>query len=227
MKKYVFIYTLEDPITNEIRYVGKTNNLKVRYSNHLVEKAKCHRKNWIKSLKNKGLKPIMKVLDAVPEKEWQFWEIFYISLLKTWGFSLVNGSAGGMGNNGIKLPTVSVKCYTKEGVLIKSFDSVKNAAKEYGCSSGNIVSACRGIVKTIKNMVWRYSNDPFTKFEMINRKCTPILQLDYFTNEIIAEYSSISQASKELNCKAPTISRVLRGERKKYKNTYFKYKDIV
>lgn len=31
----VYIYTLEDPITSEIRYVGKANNMKDRYSNHL------------------------------------------------------------------------------------------------------------------------------------------------------------------------------------------------
>lgn len=33
--KEVYIYTLEDPITSEIRYVGKANNMESRFKNHL------------------------------------------------------------------------------------------------------------------------------------------------------------------------------------------------
>ena len=32
--KTVYIYTLEHPITKEIRYVGKTKNPKMRFHNH-------------------------------------------------------------------------------------------------------------------------------------------------------------------------------------------------
>lgn len=31
----VFIYTLEDPVTKEDRYVGKTENIEKRYKEHL------------------------------------------------------------------------------------------------------------------------------------------------------------------------------------------------
>ena len=34
MEKY-FIYTLAHPITGEIKYIGKTNNLKRRFNQHL------------------------------------------------------------------------------------------------------------------------------------------------------------------------------------------------
>jgi hypothetical protein len=43
-------------------------------------------------------------LDEVPKINWQYWEKFYISLFKSWGFDLVNYTGGGDGstfsNNG-------------------------------------------------------------------------------------------------------------------------------
>ena len=35
MQQTTFIYTLTDPITNEVRYVGKANNLQARYIEHM------------------------------------------------------------------------------------------------------------------------------------------------------------------------------------------------
>ena len=53
----VFIYSLSDPRTGEIRYVGKTVNLKRRLYGHLYDDEKTHKSAWIKSLKRLGLKP--------------------------------------------------------------------------------------------------------------------------------------------------------------------------
>jgi len=36
-------------------------------------------------------------LDEVPEDEWKFWEIYWISQVKQWGFDLTNGNNGGGG----------------------------------------------------------------------------------------------------------------------------------
>lgn len=94
----VFIYGLLCPIKNQIRYIGKTNNIVKRLSSHLRDnRSITHKTNWIKSLKIKGLKPIIEILDEVSECEWQFWEQYYISLYKSWGFRLVNGDNGGLG----------------------------------------------------------------------------------------------------------------------------------
>jgi len=93
----VNIYTLSD--STGIRYVGKTNNIKRRLRNHINEanqKGKNnHRINWIKSLRKKNEIPTIEILDVVPEDSWVFWEIYWISQLKSWGFSLVNGTIGG------------------------------------------------------------------------------------------------------------------------------------
>ena len=60
----VNIYTLSDPITGAIRYVGKTINLKQRFNKHIMESkksTKSYKKAWINSLLKKELKPIINV----------------------------------------------------------------------------------------------------------------------------------------------------------------------
>lgn len=91
----IYIYTLTDPITNEIKYCGKTNNLKIRLSGHMKEKKVIEKYNWIKNLKLKGLKPLLEVIDEVDDNNWDFWEKYWISQLKTWGFDLLNKTNGG------------------------------------------------------------------------------------------------------------------------------------
>jgi transposase len=102
----VFIYTLEDKNGN-IRYVGKTNNLKIRYSSHirLSKKENTHKSCWIKSLLKNDEYPIMNILDEVDVNEWEWWEIYWISQIKTWGFSLTNIESGGNGPNRISEET--------------------------------------------------------------------------------------------------------------------------
>ena len=103
----ITIYTLKDPITNEVRYIGKTKRKLVdrmysHTSNYKLEKEKSYKNSWIKSLKNKNLKPIIEELDLVEENNWEFWEQFYINLFKSWGFKLTNMTRGGEGNSGGK-----------------------------------------------------------------------------------------------------------------------------
>lgn len=94
----VFIYELTDPRTGEPRYIGKTNNVSIRLSNHLKPKAlsvKTKKNSWIKSLLKLNLKPVLNIIDEVDENNWEFWERHYISLYKSWGFRLTNGTNGG------------------------------------------------------------------------------------------------------------------------------------
>jgi len=93
-----FIYTLSDPYTNEVRYVGKSNNPKVRYRKHINEsknnRYNNYKVNWIKSLLIKNLKPILHIIDET-ESDWVILEEYWISQFITWGFKLVNGTSGG------------------------------------------------------------------------------------------------------------------------------------
>jgi hypothetical protein len=95
--KNTYIYSLSDPITNNVRYIGKSDNPEKRYTTHLAEYGGYHKVCWIKSLKKIGLKPKLDIIDCIPDNEWQFWEEHYISLYKSWGFKLTNILAGGNG----------------------------------------------------------------------------------------------------------------------------------
>lgn len=58
--KEYHIYTLSDPNTLEVRYVGCSVNPIVRYSAHLSDKTNKRKSAWIDSLTSMGLKPILK-----------------------------------------------------------------------------------------------------------------------------------------------------------------------
>lgn len=137
--KFTNIYTLSDPETNEIRYVGKTNNISQRYRAHLnkARKHQTHKKNWIESLKNKKLKPILKIIDIVPIEDWIFWEKYWISQIKTWGFNLVNHTGGGDGctfgnQTSFKIGQNSTPILqiNTDGIIVKEYDSISLAQKE-------------------------------------------------------------------------------------------------
>lgn len=62
-----------------------------------VKDRNSYRARWINSLKIKGLKPNIEIIDIVPKDQWEFWEQYWISQFKTWGFNLVNTTIGGGG----------------------------------------------------------------------------------------------------------------------------------
>lgn len=99
----VNIYILTDPRSSVPRYVGKTvQDLTKRLNKHICERTKAttHKNSWIISLKENGFNPKIELIDIVPKIEWEFWEIYWISQFKTWGFNLTNGTLGGEGGNG-------------------------------------------------------------------------------------------------------------------------------
>lgn len=129
--KITYIYILIDPITNEVKYVGKTDYPNNRLKGHIkdVNRKKCknqHKKAWIKNLLNLNSPPIFYVVDIVKFEEWTFWEQHYISLYKSWGFNLVNKTNGGDGG-GVEHLTTEHK--NKIGKALKGRISNRKGAK--------------------------------------------------------------------------------------------------
>lgn len=99
------IYALIDPRTNEIRYIGKTNQkLNIRYTSHMRDVRPSRKLNWLISLKNAGLKPRIEIIEKLNEgsvlSDWQDAERFWISYLRSIGVSLTNLTIGGEGIHG-------------------------------------------------------------------------------------------------------------------------------
>lgn len=105
----VFIYSLSDPLTKEIRYVGKAVDVHQRYKKHLVRKENTYKFCWVEGLKQKGLKPELEVLEVIydsNDKDWQASEQWWISYLRFIGCRLTNLNGGGIGG---KLPSIQTR----------------------------------------------------------------------------------------------------------------------
>lgn len=130
--KTTFIYCLREPDTGAIRYVGKSDNPKKRFSEHFRSKERCHRTNWFKSLVERGLKPILEVIDEVPEVYWQQLEIAYVEFFHESGCNLVNGNAGGKGGHSPNDETRAKKRAASLGTKNAMFGKTGVASPTFG-----------------------------------------------------------------------------------------------
>lgn len=88
------IYALCNPRTDEVRYIGKTTNLRRRLSQYRCDPHSPHLRNWFAHLKREGLEPKVKVLEEClfglceAEKKW-------IAHGRRKGWRLINLTEGG------------------------------------------------------------------------------------------------------------------------------------
>lgn len=102
------IYTLSNPRTGEVRYVGFTSKgARTRLKGHL-DQARLkvtHKDKWILSLLSIGLVPALTVLESGSGDGWQEAEKRWIAAFRLKGARLANGTDGGDGGVGLVLTT--------------------------------------------------------------------------------------------------------------------------
>lgn len=230
------IYILIDPETQQVRYVGKANNVSQRYKAHLnrARKHQMHKLNWINSLKSKGLKPIIEVIDIVPIENWQFWETYWISQFKTWGFDLINYTHGGDG------ATFANQTSFKKGHI--SWNT--GVGNTFNCEKcGNIFKAsitskrkfcsqtCASLHKSEK-----LNSGVFKKgIEVWNKgikgiKLKPDKNVYQFNKEktvMIKKWNTAKEAGNTLNISVEGIGQCARGKSKSCGGYYWNYKNIL
>ena len=95
------IYCLCDPLSNKVRYVGKTINLYDRIKKHYKNselKNKTHKNVWILSLIKKGQRAkILIVEECESSEQLNEMEIKWIKYFRDNGYDLTNGTDGGTG----------------------------------------------------------------------------------------------------------------------------------
>lgn len=96
-----YIYILKDPISNEVRYVGKSNNPENRLKRHLNDNSLIEswtsKNKWLLNLKNNNLLPIMEIIDYTDLDNIDELEIKWIKYYRHLGFKLTNSTNGGDG----------------------------------------------------------------------------------------------------------------------------------
>lgn len=105
----IYIYTLSHPVTNEIKYVGKTNSIKRRLQGHIdyarnPKKKRRYISYWILKLLKEDLRPILTVLEECNDTNWIEREKYWINFYKNQGCKLCNLTEGGEGTHGYEYP---------------------------------------------------------------------------------------------------------------------------
>lgn len=104
------IYTLIDPRTDQVRYVGVTFRGKQRFNEHMsraVTGGKTHRDSWIRSLITLNLRPIYQIIEVGSGDGWQDAERRWIAHYRE-TCDLVNHTDGGDGTPGY-VPTPELR----------------------------------------------------------------------------------------------------------------------
>ena len=241
MAKYIninyptIIYCLvsEDDINN-IKYVGITRrNPEYRLSNHIYEAKKEPNKNertrWI-SQNNFNIKQI--ILDSVDGNP-IFWEQYWISQIKTWGFNLVNSNNGGGGLN-------------KRSIEFSKWLSNRNIGNKYNLGKthslstknkmskakigkesprkGAIISDETKLKQSLNKLGKKGNASGFKHSEETKMKKRKKLLQFNLNGILIKEWDSVTEVANHFNVGISTISNVLKKENKKYKNFIFKIK---
>lgn len=187
----MLIYSLSCPISKEVRYIGFTSRkvLNKRYFEHLrksILSIKTKKNNWIKSLLNKGLYPIIEIVEEVRKENWQDSERYWIAQFKAWGFNLCNSTDGGEGTLGHKLKKESII----KGVLSrkengKPWHSNETIAKMKVAQLGKPKSkeAKIKLSKTITGRKMKYARKKGRNITMYTKDLVPI---ESFTAIILA-----------------------------------------
>jgi len=94
------IYALCDPDTLEVRYIGKSNQPRKRFTTHLADKKRTYKTNWINKLKSLNKLPKLKIIEEVQINSWEEAEKKWIAHYRhIYGNKLTNTTEGGEGIN--------------------------------------------------------------------------------------------------------------------------------
>lgn len=235
-----FIYTLSDPRTNEIRYVGKTKQPKDRMSRHLQ---KCYldkydkntyKSNWIKALLKENVQPKMYIIEEGDNIDINEKEIFWIKWFKDNGYRLTNLSEGGeigvdwtgrkhkkssiekmIENNHTRKEVIQ---YDLNGEILNEYFSLSEASRESGCHIFLISNCCKKKkYYTVNGTTFRYKDDDFDYYEYNKNKQVNSKPIVKYTIEgnFIKEFDSQRSAAVEMNTNHGNIKRCCEVKYKK------------
>lgn len=187
MTTKIFIYSLNDPITNEIRYVGKSYNPTKRYKEHLYHSktGKTYRDKWLRKLLKINLKPLLSIIEECNEENWSIREQYYISLYP----NLTNLTKGGEGLHGY---IQSEETIEKRRIATTG----KKRTEEFKQGASLRRLGTKHSDKTKKHLTLIRLGKPIHSQERKDSLKIKVKQLD-LENNLIKEWDSISEILKE------------------------------
>ncbi len=125
-------------------------------------------------------------------------------------------------------PSFVYRKYTKEGVFVKEYNTIAEAAEDSGISATSVWKCLNGQYKTAGNHIWRTESSnkepespeiiPIGNSELPKRENTgkgkKVIQIDTQTGEVIKIYDSIASAARSVNINTKGITDVIQGKQK-------------
>lgn len=207
------IYHLSDPITNEIRYVGYTNQSLIRrlqlHISH-SNKNKTYVQKWIRSL---DLLPIITLIEDCTENDWQEREKYWIKFYREQGVRLCNLTNGGEGTPNLKR-TDEFKAFISKRQKELGIKPPKRNGIFHSDETKNLMS-----IKAKGRIITEEQKEKMSKAKigLYKGSKSPLSKIVYSFNidgTFNKEYKSISEACDELKCFSGNICRAI-----KYKKT--------
>lgn len=225
MNNRFLIYGLADPITKEIRYIGKSssgmNRPKQHFSKSSVEK-RSYKSSWMQSLLKEGKQPEIIILDDTPTdyEELSSLEVEWIKRKKEEGCPLTNLTDGGEGTRGYKHSELTRKLLSslkigKPG--IKGIPSPVKGVRRGAFSDEHKMRLSLGQKR-------RYQDNPEQLDVALNNlKKARIKQKVKIKCSNGSIYESITAAARSLLLHKPNLIAVLKGRYKTSGGLAFEY----
>lgn len=221
----MFIYAIYNPQKpNEIRYIGKTINLKKRLYTHIYLSKKGLKRPlnlWIKKILDNNILPAIKIIENVNEKNWADREKYWINFYKN--EKLLNLTDGGESNYGY-IPSEETKKKISESNKGKhNYWKGKNFSEEHKKNISKGGKGKKRSLQTKKNisnsLIGRNFSEEHKKNISeshkgqipVNRKV--VIKLDKETNKIIKKYQSLEEAVIDNNINKGNLVSCCQGKR--------------
>ncbi len=137
-KERIFIYALVDDLERQV-YVGQTENLERRQTEHLRDTENLEKVALIQSLRAQGCEPKLLKLEEVADKDAGERERYWVSCYKSRGYKIINRIYSGRSRVDVRIATniktgeidMSIIQWTHQVyVFIPSSDSVEDTASK-------------------------------------------------------------------------------------------------
>lgn len=206
----VSIYTLSDPITGQVRYVGKTKaDLRRRLAQHLLPsnlRKNTHKNAWLKSL---NALPLLEVVEEVAPELADDAERFWITQFRAWGFKLTNLTEGGDGGTGYKHSSASRQ---------KRSDALKGRPVPWASLWVRTPEYRERLSRARTGMKF---TDQHRRSMELARPGRPVV------DDLGNVYGSIGIAARAIGVDRAHVRRVVQGKKRSACGRIFRYKDCV
>jgi hypothetical protein len=199
-------------------YIGQSIDILCRWRKHKNLK-RIYKTRLYNSLKKYGIdKHKFEIIHECLPQQLNKFEKYYVDLYQTFntkhGLNIRNGggNTAKISEETILKMSKKVYRYNADGILIKEYKSITDAAKKTNTNISNISGCCNGKEISANNNYWSFiEHNIYSPKETIRRKETPIIN-QYSINGILINSFKLVEIEEKTNYLKTNIVKVCRGK---------------